>query len=92
MPGGALDGIKEPEKGFVIRGGRAALPSGSWLPWPVPLEVVILEPIAPPADDDTEGVNRVRLEARAAILAVLGEPDLEGSGQRLAVGRQGGDW
>jgi oleate hydratase len=22
LPGGALDGIKEPEKGFVIRGGR----------------------------------------------------------------------
>ena len=22
LPGGALDGIKEPDKGFVIRGGR----------------------------------------------------------------------
>ena len=64
----------------VIRGARAALPSGRWLPRRVPLTVEILEPIAPPADDDAEGVNRVRLEARAAILAVLGEPDLGESG------------
>lgn len=32
LPGGALDGIKEPEKGFVIRGAREMEEHFEW-PW-----------------------------------------------------------
>lgn len=61
----------------VIRGARAVLPAGRRLPRCAPLEVEVLEPLAPPALDDAAGVERLRDAARAAILARLGEPDLE---------------
>lgn len=61
---------------IVIRGARAALPSGRWLPRRVPLVIEILEPIAPPPANGPEGVDQVRQAARQAILARLDEPDL----------------
>lgn len=64
----------------VIRGAREALPSGRWLPRRVPLQIEILEPIAPPGADDPGGVDRVRHAARRAMLESLGEPDLEAGG------------
>ena len=33
LPGGALDGIEEPEKGFVIRGGREMEAQGRQRPF-----------------------------------------------------------
>ncbi len=62
---------------IVIRGAREALPSGRWLPRRVPLQVEILEPVAPPGADDPAGVDRLRREVRVAMLKSLGEPDLE---------------
>lgn len=67
---------------IVIHGARAALPSGRWMPRRVPLVVEVLAPLAPPAADDLEGVDRLRRAARRAMLAVLAEPDLEESGER----------
>ncbi len=61
----------------VIHGARAALPSGKWLPRRVPLTVEILEPLAPPAADAAEGVDRLRHATRQAMLASLDEPDLQ---------------
>lgn len=60
----------------VIRGARAVLPSGSWLPRRAPLEVEILEPVAPPRPDEADPMHRMKREARERILARLDEPDL----------------
>lgn len=64
----------------VIHGARAVLPANRWLPRHAPMEVEILDPIPPPDADEPEGVNALRREARRAILARLGEPDLEEGG------------
>jgi len=59
----------------VVRGTRRALPEGG-LPLPGRIELEILPPIAPQQSSPTEEVPRLRDQARAAILAQLGEPDL----------------
>jgi 1-acyl-sn-glycerol-3-phosphate acyltransferase len=56
----------------VIRGARRALPSGSFVPKPGAIEVEVLAPIG----GHGEPPERLRDQARAAILARLDEPDL----------------
>jgi 1-acyl-sn-glycerol-3-phosphate acyltransferase len=74
---------------LAIRGTRRCLPANSMLPWPGTIEVTVLAPLpsedaackAPKADRAT----RLRDQARAALLAALGEPDLEQCEQRPGV-------
>lgn len=63
----------------VIRGARAALPSGAYLPRRRALEVEVLEPVVAPLPNEPDAVGRMKAEARARILERLGEPDLERS-------------
>ncbi len=58
----------------VVRGTRVALSPRGELPRPARIEVEILEPIQPPPG--TRAAALLRDQARAAILAALGEPDL----------------
>ncbi|MGB5577564.1 MAG: hypothetical protein WBM88_09155, partial [Woeseiaceae bacterium] len=51
------------------------LPSGRFLPWPVPLTIEILPAIAP-GDPDFADNRRLAEAARQRILEVLDEPDL----------------
>ena len=60
----------------VLRGTRRALWPGGSLPLPGPVELEILAPIVPAPGGASEAVRALRDEARAAILAALGEPDL----------------
>jgi 1-acyl-sn-glycerol-3-phosphate acyltransferase len=60
----------------VVRGTRRALPPSGALPLPGAIELEILTPIAPAAPASADAVTRLRDQARAAILAALGEPDL----------------
>lgn len=60
----------------VVRGTRAALSPRGELPRPGRLEVQILPPIAPPDVPPAQRAALLREQARAAILSVLGEPDL----------------
>jgi 1-acyl-sn-glycerol-3-phosphate acyltransferase len=60
----------------VVRGTRRALPPSGALPLPGAIELTILTPIAPAAPASADAVTRLRDQARAAILAALGEPDL----------------
>ena len=60
----------------VIHGARNLLPSEEWLPRRGPLVVEILDPLPPPAPGEADAVARLRHDARRAILARLGEPDL----------------
>jgi 1-acyl-sn-glycerol-3-phosphate acyltransferase len=60
----------------VIRGTRQALGEGQWLPAAARIEVEILDALPPPADE-REAIQAARDEARAAILARLGEPDAD---------------
>jgi 1-acyl-sn-glycerol-3-phosphate acyltransferase len=59
---------------IVIRGSRQMLPSEQWLARPGRLEVLIKEPIYPPAG--TASANELMRLCRASILEDLGEPDL----------------
>jgi len=59
----------------VLRGTRRALPPGG-LPQPGPIEMEILEGLTPGPASSDHSAPALRDRARAAILAVLGEPDL----------------
>jgi 1-acyl-sn-glycerol-3-phosphate acyltransferase len=59
----------------VIRGTRTLLRGDQWLPRRSPVAVEIAEPIKP-GGNDFSSVLRLRDEARAAMLARCGEPDL----------------
>ena len=59
----------------IIRGTRSMLRSDQWFPRWTPLSVTIGNPIAP-AGKDFASVLRLRDEARQAVLAGCGEPDL----------------
>jgi 1-acyl-sn-glycerol-3-phosphate acyltransferase len=62
----------------AIFGARAVLPCDAWLPRRGAIEVEILAPLAtPPASTERLAAMRLSETARAAILARLGEPDLE---------------
>jgi 1-acyl-sn-glycerol-3-phosphate acyltransferase len=62
----------------AIFGARAVLPCNAWLPRRGPIEVEILQPLAaPPASAERVAALGLKEAARAAILARLGEPDLE---------------
>jgi 1-acyl-sn-glycerol-3-phosphate acyltransferase len=61
----------------VIRGTRHALPPGTLLPQPGRIEVELLPQIDTPSSSEDAPVSVVRDAARSAILARLGEPDLE---------------
>jgi acyl carrier protein len=67
----------------AIRGTRAILPDGTWLPRHGAITVTIGKPVMPPADvaDSFTAAIRMRDEARAQILPHCGEPDF---GQRMA--------
>jgi 1-acyl-sn-glycerol-3-phosphate acyltransferase len=60
----------------VIVGTRTVLPCGSLLPRPGRIEVRVLPTLHQPSDRTAATVNAVRDQARARILAALGEPDL----------------
>jgi 1-acyl-sn-glycerol-3-phosphate acyltransferase len=59
----------------VIRGTRTMLRGESWLPRWTPITVEIAEPIKP-TGTDFSSVLKLRDQARAAMLARCGEPDL----------------
>jgi 1-acyl-sn-glycerol-3-phosphate acyltransferase len=59
----------------IIRGTRSMLRSDQWFPRWTPLSVTIGNPIVP-AGKDFASVLRLRDEARQAVLAGCGEPDL----------------
>ena len=61
----------------AIRGAREVLPPGTAWPRPGRIAVEILAPIPSPAPGSADGAQRLKLAARAAILARTGEPDLE---------------
>ena len=64
----------------AIRGTRHCLPPGSAWPAPGPIDVRVLAPLpalAPGAVDDGSRAAALRGQARAALLAELGEPDLD---------------
>jgi 1-acyl-sn-glycerol-3-phosphate acyltransferase len=62
----------------AIVGSRAVLPCYVWLPRRGPIEVEILAPLAtPPASTERLAAARLKDAARHAILARLGEPDLD---------------
>jgi 1-acyl-sn-glycerol-3-phosphate acyltransferase len=60
----------------AIRGTRAALPGGSFLPRPGVIEVAIAPLLAAPASTASAELGAVRHAARQAILARIQEPDL----------------
>lgn len=60
----------------AIRGTRSVLRSEQWFPFRAPIEVQILAPVRPQGTDFA-AVRRLRDEVRAALLAAVGEPDLE---------------
>jgi 1-acyl-sn-glycerol-3-phosphate acyltransferase len=66
-----------PVVAVVIRGARAVLPAQGLLPRRAGLEVELLEVLPAAAAGETQAATRLRAAARAAILAGLGEPDLE---------------
>ena len=59
----------------ILRGTRSMLRSGQWFPRRTPLSVTIESAIMP-SGKDFASVLRLRDEARQAILAGCGEPDL----------------
>ena len=61
----------------VIRGARAVLPPRGRLPRRGELEVELLEILAPATVGESGAAVRLRVAERAAILAGVGEPDLE---------------
>lgn len=59
----------------ALRGTRQALPPRVPLPWPVRIDIQVLEPLWPgPGDPDTVAAD-LRDRARAAILTHIDEPD-----------------
>ncbi len=60
----------------VVRGTRAVLPHGVWLPRRAHIEVEFLEPLMPSGEYSSEAVIELRDRTRAAILNRLQEPDL----------------
>jgi len=62
----------------VIEGSRHKLPAGAWLPVPGPLRVRLCNVIAPESATSVAQLERL---TRAAILAELGEPDLDAAGK-----------
>jgi 1-acyl-sn-glycerol-3-phosphate acyltransferase len=61
----------------AIRGTRHVLRDGTWVPRPGTIEVEILDPIAPPGDqEEWQAAVTLRDATRNAILARVGEPDL----------------
>lgn len=62
---------------LVIRGTRAVMPADRPLPRPGRIDIQVLPAIGPWPDlEPAKAVNATRAQAHAAILAVLGEPDL----------------
>lgn len=61
----------------VILGTRAILPAEAALARPGRIEIEVLPPLAETRSDEADRVSRLMREARAAILARLGEPDLD---------------
>jgi 1-acyl-sn-glycerol-3-phosphate acyltransferase len=61
---------------LAIVGTRGVLPCGSVLPRPGRIEVRLLPVVNQPTERSAAAVNAVRDQARARILAALGEPDL----------------
>jgi 1-acyl-sn-glycerol-3-phosphate acyltransferase len=61
----------------VIRGARGVFPPAALLPRRGAIQVEILEPIPATGDSEAELALRLKFAARAAILARLGEPDLD---------------
>jgi len=65
---------------LAIRGTRRCLPANSLLPWPGTVEVAVLAAL--PAEDPAvlqphaDRATQLRDQARAVLLATLGEPDL----------------
>lgn len=59
----------------VIRGTRAALPDGNWLPRPSRISVTICPPVMP-TGGDFQAALALRNAARASILRHLDEPDI----------------
>jgi len=60
----------------AIRGTRAALPGGSILPRPVPIEVEVAPMLPPPVSTAAAELGAARRTARQAILERIDEPDL----------------
>jgi 1-acyl-sn-glycerol-3-phosphate acyltransferase len=60
----------------VVRGTRAVLPHGAWLPRRARIEVEFLEPLTPSAVRASEAAVELRDRTRAVILSRLQEPDL----------------
>jgi 1-acyl-sn-glycerol-3-phosphate acyltransferase len=77
---------KLPVVPLAIRGTRRCLPASSLLPWPGTIEVTVLPAL--PAQDapcplpDADRATSLRDQARAALLAALGEPDLAAGDER----------
>jgi len=61
----------------AIRGARFVLPPAAALMRPGAIEVEILAAIASPPPEARDGAVRLRQAARAALLARIGEPDLD---------------
>ena len=61
---------------IAIRGTRAALPAGSFMPRPRPISVELAPMLPPPASTAQSDVGATRHAARQAILARINEPDL----------------
>jgi 1-acyl-sn-glycerol-3-phosphate acyltransferase len=60
----------------VLRGTRRALPPSGALPRPGPIQMEILPPLTAAEADAESSAPQLRDQARAAMLAALGEPDL----------------
>jgi 1-acyl-sn-glycerol-3-phosphate acyltransferase len=58
-----------------LRGARAALRPGSWLPRRISIELEI-GPVLTPSGSDPETISRLSADARREILLLCGEPDL----------------
>lgn len=61
----------------VIHGTRAILPAEAALARPGRIEIEVLAPLETARPDEPDRVSRLLREARAAILARVGEPDLD---------------
>jgi 1-acyl-sn-glycerol-3-phosphate acyltransferase len=72
-----------------LRGVRAVLRDGTWLPRRGPVDFEI-GPVLPPGGEDWAGVVRLRDAARAEVLRLCGEPDIAGAGLPFAPPGPGG--
>jgi 1-acyl-sn-glycerol-3-phosphate acyltransferase len=71
----------------VIRGARQKLPAGAWLPRPGPVSVQFLGALAAA---DYRGATALMHASRIALLAQLGEPDLDAAAPPAAETRPDG--